>query len=1352
MGTLRLTGSLSTGNVSISNLATLSGTGTIGGTVTPASGGIISPGIPGTNNGLGTLNVASLVLNSGAVINMEITDTANLDQINITGGATFNGGSVFLYQPGTTNAFQAPAGTNSYPLFTVGGSITGLANNLTIADPQAGKSYSFSGTSTVNLTIADATTSEWNNSSSDGLWTTAGNWTAGVPNSSAVSAKFGSLASGGSVNMNGDKTVSSLTFDNSSFSYTLTGTGSTLTLDNGAAASAITINNGSHTIAVPISIAKALSISLASSSTAVTISGAISHPVNTAGTISISGPGTVTLTGNNSYTSTSLSAAMLNIGTAGGTDTSGTLGSGDVTFSNRATINFNRNDAYSFGGALTGSGVGAGTVNQLGAGTTTVGGAISNVASVNVSAGTLIVNSTISQTSGVNVTAVSGIGSAGTGSLTAGGAISGAGALSVNTTGTVNLNAANTYTGGTTIAGGTVVLDNASALPAASALGVNGGTLDLDGHNITLSNITDTTAGGFITNNAASTTSTITFGGAGTSFNLFAALNDNAGANGGKVALVTTIGNTASGNIFVLHSNSTGTFSGGTTVNSQSIEADATNAFGTGLITVNANNTSTNSSQILLAPGVSLSNNITIAQGNPHPVNGTVSLGVIQQATSALTGDSTLTGTITILANNVNDGLFNGAPLGGTQYLDVNGPVIASGTATNVVQIGGQVKYGGGGSYQNFYLNGTALLSAANGLATNAVVQFSTAQTPQQTTGSGTFNVATAGTFDLNGFDQTLAGLSATTTALTSTIQNSGTGPNPNTLTLNTSDTNNFNGMIIGNINLTVGGSGDQQLTGSSSSYTGVTTITGTAVLEATVLAIGGSSSSIGGATNAAANLVFDGGTLRYTGPSVSIDRGFTINAGNTAQFDVANAATNLTLTGSSGASTGGLTKLGPGTLTIDASATHGYTGTTTVSAGTLAVNNALTNTTAISIASGAFLTGSGSIGGTLTHTAGTINPGVIGGSSAGTLTFTGHVTLNGGTVQYDVDGSSLGNNAAQDVVNANGGLSITGPTTIDLEFLSPTSPPTSPFDYLLFNYTGTPVTQAQANNLQYITNIAGRNVYTTSVATAGEVIVHVVPGVAANLNWNSTSSGVWDTTALNWFNTGTMQSDKFQNGDNVTFPDTAGLQTSITLANGVAVSPSTVTVMLNTNNYMISGAGKITGPGSMTVSGTGTLRVLSNNDYSGGTTINSGTVNVGNNTSSGALGSGSITNNGALIFSRTDGNAITPLSFGNTISGTGNLTLSFSGTASLTGAISQATIVGNGTGVANLTNSVTTTGSITVSAGTVNFSGSVSLRRRSLRERHGQHDIFRWDSRRWRDHGEHDRVRYDFRQQQLRR
>ena len=695
-------GSLAAGAVTVASGAALGGDGAIGGSVSVASGGTLSPG----NLGVGTLTVGGLTLNNGGIVNFEFSGTNDLISVTNAGGLTLNGGNINLFNAGTTAAF---ATNGTYTLINYNGALSGALSNLSVSNPTAGKLYTLASTATaVQLTIGDATTREWNNSASTGLWTTGANWIGGIAaNAVGESAKFGNAAAGGNVNLNGNKTVSGLIFDNST-SYTLTGTSSTLTLNNGVAAAAITINNGNHNIAVPVSLSSASSVSFVNAGTGLTISGAVSG----AKPITVTGSGALTLTGNNSYSSTTLlSGATLNIGAFSGTDTSGSLGTGDVTMSGSSTLNFNRSNAYTFGGAITGSGVGAGTVNQLGTGTTTISGAISNVTSVNVSAGSLIASSTLNQTGGISVT--------GAGSLTASGAISGAGGLTVGTTGTVALNANNTYTGGTSITSGTVVLNSANALPLNSVLTMNGGTLDLNGKNVTVSSVTGTTTGGVITNNgAAASTSTFTLAGSGASYDLFAALND--GSAGGKVALVTSIANTASGNIFVLHSHAPSTYSGGTTVNSQSIQADANNAFGTGPITVTANNASTNSSQILLAPGVSIPNNITIAQGNPHPVNGTVPLGVIQQTASG--GDTTVSGTITIQANNVNDGLFNGPLANGADFLNVTGPVNVAGTADTIVQIGGNVKYSGGGNYPNLFITGVAALGKNNGLSQSAAL------------------------------------------------------------------------------------------------------------------------------------------------------------------------------------------------------------------------------------------------------------------------------------------------------------------------------------------------------------------------------------------------------------------------------------------------------------------------------------------------------------------------------------------------------------------------------------------------------------------------------------------------------
>src|SRR5207302_721830 len=77
-------------------------------------------------------------------------------------------------------------------------------------------------------------------------------------------------------------------------------------------------------------------------------------------------------------------------------------------------------------------------------------------------------------------------------------------------------------------------------------------------------------------------------------------------------------------------------------------------------------------------------------------------------------------------------------------------------------------------------------------------------------------------------------------------------------------------------------GTGTWNLTGTSS-YTGVTTVNA-GILAVTTLANAGTNSSIGAANNGAGDIVLNGGTLQYTGGSVSIDRLFSVGttAGST--------------------------------------------------------------------------------------------------------------------------------------------------------------------------------------------------------------------------------------------------------------------------------------------------------------------------------------------------------------------------------------------------------------------------------------------------------------------------------------
>ena len=247
---------------------------------------------------------------------------------------------------------------------------------------------------------------------------------------------------------------------------------------------------------------------------------------------------------------------------------------------------------------------------------------------------------------------------------------------------------------------------------------------------------------------------------------------------------------------------------------------------------------------------------------------------------------------------------------------------------------------------------------------------------------------------------------------------------------------------------LTKSGTGTLTLSGANT-YTGATTISN-GTLSVGSIGNGAVAGNLGQATAAATNIVFDGGTLKYTGANATSNRAFTINNGKTATIDTAN---DISFDGATGAATtGALTKIGAGKLTL--TGTNTYTGNTTVSAGTLALTGtgSIANSSAITINSsttlsvtgltGGFTLGAGqSLGGsgTLLATAknvianGTLSP----GNSPGTL------IQDGGNLQLGADGDL--NWQVYDAGGAAGTgydtVSLINGATLDLSLLSEANP-----------------------------------------------------------------------------------------------------------------------------------------------------------------------------------------------------------------------------------------------------------------------------------------------------------------------
>ena len=93
-----------------------------------------------------------------------------------------------------------------------------------------------------------------------------------------------------------------------------------------------------------------------------------------------------------------------------------------------------------------------------------------------------------------------------------------------------------------------------------------------------------------------------------------------------------------------------------------------------------------------------------------------------------------------------------------------------------------------------------------------------------------------------------------------------------------------------------------------------------------------------------------------------------------------------------------------------------------------------------------------------------------------------------------------------------------------------------------------------------------------------------------------------------------------------------------------------------------ITYASVISGSGSLAQLGAGTLTLTGNNTYTGGTTISSGTLQIGNGGTTGSV-AGDILDNAALAFNRSDN-----ITFGGVISGSGSMIQLGAGTLTLTG------------------------------------------------------------------------------------
>ncbi len=148
----------------------------------------------------------------------------------------------------------------------------------------------------------------------------------------------------------------------------------------------------------------------------------------------------------------------------------------------------------------------------------------------------------------------------------------------------------------------------------------------------------------------------------------------------------------------------------------------------------------------------------------------------------------------------------------------------------------------------------------------------------------------------------------------------------------------------------------------------------------------------------------------------------------------------------------------------------------------------------------------------------------------------------------------------------------------------------------------------------------------------------------AANTDvWtNSSGNGIWDTASQNWLVNGSP--GDYSQGDNVVFNDTVGNLNDYNVTLGSVsggLMPTSITVNNSNGNYVFSGGGYLSVPGSpplttFTKSGTGMLTIANtvNNGFPsiyGSVTVQGGTL-LADNTGGASFGDKTLVDSGATI------------------------------------------------------------------------------------------------------------------------
>lgn len=741
--------------------------------------------------------------------------------------------------------------------------------------------------------------------------------------------------------------------------------------------------------------------------------------------------------------------------------------------------------------------------------------------------------------------------------------------------GALVLTGTNTYTGNTIVNGGSVSATASANLGAASAgVTLNGGTL--------------TIASGSI-GTVSATNHLITIGAAGGTFN-FSVMQT---VQGSGITGTGTLTLTGSGGIVV--GTSTSTFSGDIVINNGVVRMNSQQFKSVPSITVNNGGTYEVNDDSTGTFGANSTGGRILINGNGFGGNGAIRV-TDQTTNSAFADPRTTIVNEVALQTTARIQVDNGNATGSLSQLTITGNVTGAGgldkTGSGLLILTARDNTYGGSTLIE---NGTLRIDQGNDrLPTGTSV----------TLGSGT----TSGVMQLNGYSQTLAGLSTAGTGTANAVTG-GSATSTSLLDVNiASGAQTFVGTLGGgagvnnsyagnNLGFIKDGSGTLTLSGANT-YTGATTVNQGILMLGNASALGSSGASLAAGT--AGTTVNAGATLEINGQS-DVQEVLTLNGTGVAGAGaLVNNSTTVASIGS-----------GVASLNFSAVSTTGWSVAAAVAIDLPAIGSGATASAQLSLGAGSLTLTSGGSGYGLAPVV-TVN----GGSGAVVIASVGvtnaSYTVTSNTTTYSVAPTVTLSGGATGVANLDGSgrvvsITVTNPGS------GFTGTPTATFSGGTVLSSGTAPTAA--GNVTNFT-VIGLNIVNPGTGFTTVPTVSISGGIGAAVvgnDGNFVLSGVTLDTAGSGYSTAP----------------------TVSISGGSATATASVTTVNLATDSSVGGSGDLTinavvsGSGGLTKVGAGTTTLVGDNTYAGTTTVSAGTLQVGMS-GYGQSGAGTLTVNGA--------------------------------------------------------------------------------------------------------------------------